>query len=115
MRLLCGGSNSLPKKCRASQESSVLEETQAAVPLDPSPGEREWDKPAEDRSIFEEQNCQGGLVSWSPLFYCRILHTLRVRYALDMIYTYSGGILIAVSLHSPSLPAPLPLLPAQAM
>ena len=26
----------------------------------------------------------------------RILHTLRVRYALDMIYTYSGGILIAV-------------------
>ena len=29
---------------------------------------------------------------------CRILHTLRVRYALDMIYTYSGGILIAVGL-----------------
>jgi len=27
---------------------------------------------------------------------CSILHTLRVRYALDMIYTYSGGILIAV-------------------
>ena len=28
---------------------------------------------------------------------CRILHTLRVRYTLDMIYTYSGNILIAVS------------------
>lgn len=27
-----------------------------------------------------------------------ILHTLRVRYELDMIYTYSGNILIAVSL-----------------
>lgn len=26
----------------------------------------------------------------------RILQTLRVRYALDMIYTYSGNILIAV-------------------
>lgn len=26
----------------------------------------------------------------------RILHTLRVRYTLDMIYTYSGNILIAV-------------------
>jgi len=25
-----------------------------------------------------------------------ILHTLRVRYELDMIYTYSGNILIAV-------------------
>ena len=28
----------------------------------------------------------------------RLLHTLRVRYTLDMIYTYSGNILIAVSL-----------------
>ena len=28
---------------------------------------------------------------------CRLLHTLRVRYTLDMIYTYSGNILIAVS------------------
>ena len=28
----------------------------------------------------------------------RILHTLRVRYTLDMIYTYSGNILIAVRL-----------------
>lgn len=27
----------------------------------------------------------------------RILHTLRVRYGLDSIYTYSGNILIAVS------------------
>lgn len=27
---------------------------------------------------------------------CSILHTLRVRYALDSIYTYSGNILIAV-------------------
>ena len=27
---------------------------------------------------------------------CSILHTLRVRYTLDMIYTYSGNILIAV-------------------
>lgn len=26
-----------------------------------------------------------------------ILHTLRVRYSLDSIYTYSGNILIAVS------------------
>ncbi len=30
-------------------------------------------------------------------FPCRLLHTLRVRYTLDMIYTYSGNILIAVS------------------
>ena len=31
----------------------------------------------------------------------RLLHTLRVRYTLDMIYTYSGNILIAVgSAHS---------------
>ena len=29
----------------------------------------------------------------------RLLHTLRVRYTLDMIYTYSGNILIAVSQH----------------
>ena len=32
------------------------------------------------------------LLSWY-----RILHTLQVRYTLDMIYTYSGNILIAVS------------------
>ena len=30
-----------------------------------------------------------------------ILHTLRVRYELDMIYTYSGQILIAVNPHKP--------------
>ena len=40
-----------------------------------------------------------------------ILHTLRVRYTLDMIYTYSGNILIAVraaltgSAHRPALAA----------
>ncbi len=34
----------------------------------------------------------------------RILHTLRVRYTLDMIYTYSGNILIAVH---PSIITPL--------
>ena len=28
---------------------------------------------------------------------CSILQTLRVRYGLDMIYTYSSNILIAVS------------------
>lgn len=32
---------------------------------------------------------------------CSILHTLRVRYELDMIYTYSGQILIAVNPHKP--------------
>jgi hypothetical protein len=37
-----------------------------------------------------------GLRYTKPL--CRLLHTLRVRYALDMIYTYSGEILIAVRL-----------------
>ncbi len=31
-----------------------------------------------------------------PAAWRRILHTLRVRYTLDMIYTYSGNILIAV-------------------
>ena len=44
----------------------------------------------------------------------RILQTLRVRYTLDMIYTYSGNILIAVraerALHWP--PSPSPALPA---
>ena len=34
----------------------------------------------------------------------RILQTLRVRYALDMIYTYSGNILIAVGPLSFTLP-----------
>ena len=29
-------------------------------------------------------------------FHTSNLHTLRVRYELDMIYTYSGNILIAV-------------------
>jgi len=33
---------------------------------------------------------------------CRILHTLSVRYGLDMIYTYSSNILIAVRAPSPS-------------
>lgn len=41
-----------------------------------------------------------GMISFSlhSHFMCklRILHTLRVRYTLDMIYTYSGNILIAV-------------------
>lgn len=32
---------------------------------------------------------------------CSILHTLRVRYELDMIYTYSGKILIAVNPQKP--------------
>lgn len=31
---------------------------------------------------------------------CRILQTLRVRYTLDLIYTYSGNILIAVGARS---------------
>jgi myosin-5 len=30
---------------------------------------------------------------------CSILHTLRVRYALDAIYTFSGSILIAANPH----------------
>lgn len=33
-----------------------------------------------------------------PSCMSRILHTLRVRYTLDMIYTYSGNILIAVGI-----------------
>ena len=40
------------------------------------------------------------VASW---FACSILHTLRVRYTLDMIYTYSGNILIAVWCTSESL------------
>ena len=42
---------------------------------------------------------------------CRLLHTLRVRYALDMIYTYSGEILIAVRLMS----CPFKLFPVNAL
>jgi myosin-5 len=30
---------------------------------------------------------------------CRILHTLRVRYGMDAIYTFSGSILIAANPH----------------
>jgi hypothetical protein len=38
---------------------------------------------------------------------CRILQTLRVRYGLDLIYTYSGNILIAVRLSDPDHAAEL--------
>ena len=34
---------------------------------------------------------------------CRILQTLRVRYTLDLIYTYSGNILIAVRARSAAI------------
>ena len=48
------------------------------------------------------QPCKFGCRSLAPQhpgssqFVRRILQTLRVRYTLDMIYTYSGNILIAV-------------------
>ena len=51
------------------------------------------------------------IVGFLRAWCCRILHTLRVRYTLDMIYTYSGNILIAVGPLFPhnatSLPTPL--------
>ena len=63
--------------------------------------------------IIDRCACALKLIEGVAACGCRILHTLRVRYTLDMIYTYSGNILIAVCmLLNIGMLAPVMLRPA---